>query len=155
MGGEINVSGDGVGFMSMSVVVVLVLVERLEFEKDVALFDGWLGFKSMLGVSVVVVRLLSGVLCIEVSSSSELSSFISLAGTGSIDVKPSLSLFRSFSNASFLCFSLNDFIGALGCLMSGSNRRDGCRPFLFASSADTMNISGRAHTLTTFDVISL
>ena len=133
LGGESSVSGDGVGFMSVSVVAVVVVVERLDFEEDVALFDGLLGFMSMLGDSGVVVRLLSGVLCIEVSSSSsELSSFTSSAGTGCIDVKPSLSLFRSFANASFLRFSHNDFIGALGCLMSGSNRREGCRPFLFA-----------------------
>ena len=56
LGGESSVSGDGVGFMSVSVVAVAVVVERLDFEEDVALFDGCFGFISILDDSGVVVR---------------------------------------------------------------------------------------------------
>ena len=143
--GESSVSMEGAGLRS-------VCLDRFKLVEAVLMVDGLLDFLSRLGE--VGGSQLSGVLCCDPASSSEIASLTSSAGTGCSDANPSTSLFRSFANASFLRFYHTDFIWSPDCLMCGLIRRDGCKPFLFASSADMMIISGRSHSLSTFFVAS-
>ena len=103
---------DCVGFISVS-------VGEFECEEDAAMFGGLPGFRSRLGERDVVECEIRGVLCFEGISSSELSSLTPSAGSRATGENPSLILFLSLANASFLRACHTDFIGARGCIRSG------------------------------------